>query len=83
SCAAPVRATGTVWKRQTVRPVHHVPKNICLVTLLQPARRAAVLGQPSSLQRHWYHHRVHIVTRDETGSVYLPTQLERTLQLYW
>ncbi len=21
--------------------------------------------------------------RDETGSVYLPTQLERTLQLYW
>jgi hypothetical protein len=28
-------------------------------------------------------HRVHIFTRDETGSVYLPTQLERTLQLYW
>jgi hypothetical protein len=26
-------------------------------------------------------HRVHIFTRDETGSVYLPTQLERTLQL--
>jgi hypothetical protein len=26
-------------------------------------------------------HRVH--TRYETGSVYLPTQLERTLQLYW
>jgi hypothetical protein len=21
--------------------------------------------------------------REETGSVYLPTQLERTLQLYW
>ncbi len=28
-------------------------------------------------------HREHIFTRDETGSVYLPTQLERTLQLYW
>jgi hypothetical protein len=25
----------------------------------------------------------HIFTRDETGSVYLPTQLEPTLQLYW
>jgi len=28
-------------------------------------------------------HRVHIFTRDETGLVYLPNQLERTLQLYW
>ncbi len=28
-------------------------------------------------------HGVHIFTRDETGLVYLPTQLERTLQLYW
>jgi hypothetical protein len=28
-------------------------------------------------------HRVHIFTRDETESVCLPTQLERTLQLYW
>jgi hypothetical protein len=28
-------------------------------------------------------HRVHIFTRDETGLVCLPTQLERTLQLYW
>jgi hypothetical protein len=27
-------------------------------------------------------HSTHI-GRDETGSVYLPTQLERTLQLYW
>ncbi len=28
--------------------------------------------------------RVYIyIGRDETGSVYLPTQLERTLQLYW
>jgi hypothetical protein len=26
---------------------------------------------------------VHIFTRDETGVVCLPTQLERTLQLYW
>jgi hypothetical protein len=31
----------------------------------------------------WGNHRVHIFTRDETGSVYLPTQLEHTLQLYW
>ncbi len=29
-----------------------------------------------------FSHRVHIFTRDETGSVYLPTQLERTLQLH-
>ncbi len=28
-------------------------------------------------------HRVHIFTRDETGLVCLPTQLERTLQLPW
>jgi hypothetical protein len=28
-------------------------------------------------------HRVHIYTRGETRLVYLPTQLERTLQLYW
>jgi hypothetical protein len=27
-------------------------------------------------------HRVHILTRDETGLMCLPTQLERTLQLY-
>jgi hypothetical protein len=32
---------------------------------------------------HRHLHRVHIFTRDETESVYLPTQLERTLQLYW
>jgi hypothetical protein len=42
--AALVRATGTVRKRQAVWPVHHVQ-----ITLLQPARRAAVSGQPSSL----------------------------------
>jgi hypothetical protein len=28
-------------------------------------------------------HRVHIFTRDEIGLVCLPTQLERTLHLYW
>ncbi len=28
-------------------------------------------------------HRVHIFTRDETGLVCLPTQLEHTLQLNW
>jgi hypothetical protein len=33
--------------------------------------------------RQPYNHRVHIFTRDETGLVCLPTQLERTLQLYW
>ncbi len=36
------------------RPVHHVQNHTCRVTLLQPARRAAVLGQPSSLWPHWY-----------------------------
>jgi hypothetical protein len=51
--AAPVKATGTVRKRQAVLPVPHVLNHTCRVTLLQPARRAAVLGQPSSLPRHW------------------------------
>ncbi len=54
SWAAPARATGTVWTRQAVRPFHHVQNPTCRVTILQPARRAAVLGQPSSLQTHWY-----------------------------
>ncbi len=34
SWAAPVRATGTVRKRQAVRPVHHVQNNTLGVTLL-------------------------------------------------
>jgi hypothetical protein len=37
----------------------------------------------NSLCRECCDHRVHIFTRDETGLVCLPTQLERTLQLYW
>jgi hypothetical protein len=52
SWEAPVRATGTVRKRQAVWPVHHVQNHNCRVTLLQPTRGAAVLGQPSSLQPH-------------------------------
>ncbi len=44
---APVRATGRVRKRQAVRPVHPVKNHTCRVTFLQPARRAAVLGQTS------------------------------------
>ncbi len=35
-------------------PSYHVQKHTCRVTLLQPARRADVLGQPSSLRLHWY-----------------------------
>jgi hypothetical protein len=53
SFAAPVRATGTVRKRQAVRTVQN---HICRLTLLQPARpakRAAGLGQPSSLRPYW------------------------------
>ncbi len=34
--AVPVRATGTVSKRQAVRPVHHVQNHTFRVTLLQP-----------------------------------------------
>jgi hypothetical protein len=49
----PVRATGTVWKRQAVQPVHHVQNHTSWVTLLQPARRADVLSQPYSLRPHW------------------------------
>ncbi len=47
SWAALVRAI------RTVRPVHHVQNHTCRVTLFQPARRAAVLDQPSSLRPHW------------------------------
>jgi hypothetical protein len=51
SWVAPVRATGTVGRKsQAVRPVHLVQNHTCWATLLQPARRAAVLGQPSSLR---------------------------------
>jgi hypothetical protein len=53
SWAAHVRATGAVRKRQRVRYVHHVQNHTCRVTLLQQARRAAVLDQPSSLRSHW------------------------------
>ncbi len=41
---------------KAVRPVHHIQKHTCRVTPLQPARRAAVLGQPSCLQPHWFIH---------------------------
>ncbi len=50
---APIRSTGTVLKRQAVRPVHHVQNYTCRVTLPQPARRAAVLDRPSILRPHW------------------------------
>jgi hypothetical protein len=49
SWAAPVRAS------ETVQPVHHVQNESYRVTPFLPARRAAVLGQPSSLRPHWYH----------------------------
>jgi hypothetical protein len=52
SWASPVRATGTVRKRQAVEPVHHGQTHTCRITLLQPARRSAVLGQPASLWPH-------------------------------
>ncbi len=55
--ADPVRTTGTVRKRQAVRPVQHNHTNhTCRVTLLQLARQAAGLGQPSSLRPHWRDH---------------------------
>jgi hypothetical protein len=38
---------------QVVWTVHHVQNQPCWVTLLQPARRAAMLGQPSSLRPLW------------------------------
>jgi hypothetical protein len=51
--SAATKATGTVRKRQAVRPAHHIQNHTCWVTLLQKARRAAVLGQLSSLRPHW------------------------------
>jgi hypothetical protein len=38
--AAPVRATGTVRKRQAVRPFHHIQSHTCRVTLLHAACQA-------------------------------------------
>jgi hypothetical protein len=52
SWAATVRASGTVRKRQAEWPVHLVQNHTCRVTLLQPARRAAMLGHHSSLRPH-------------------------------
>jgi hypothetical protein len=54
SGATPVRATGTVRKRQAVRLVHHVQNHTSRDTLStsHAARRAAVLDQPSSLRPH-------------------------------
>jgi hypothetical protein len=49
SWAAPAGATGTVRTRGAVRPVHHVQNHTCRVTLLQPARPAAMLGQTPNL----------------------------------
>ncbi len=37
----------------TARRPSRTKNHIYRVTLLQPARRAAVLGQPSSLRSHW------------------------------
>ncbi len=37
---------------QEVRPVYHLQNHTCRFTLPQPDRRAAVLGQPSSLRPH-------------------------------
>ncbi len=45
-------STGKVGS--TARPSHHVHNGTCRVTLLQPARRASLLGQPSNLRPHWY-----------------------------
>ncbi len=38
------------------RPVHHIQNHSCRNILLQPARRAAVLGKPSSLRLIDLHH---------------------------
>ncbi len=54
--------------------------NRCLIVYKRPQIRALLLNFSPI---HCVVHRVHIFTRDETGSVHLPTQLERTLQLYW
>jgi hypothetical protein len=47
SWAAPIRATGTVWNRRGYDPSIKYK-----ITLLQPARRAAMLGQTSSFRTH-------------------------------
>jgi hypothetical protein len=62
SWAAPVRAIGLVWKRSggKAHPSHtksHLP---AMVTLLQPTRRPAVLGKPSSLRTHFVYLQLYI-----------------------
>ncbi len=59
SWEAPISATGTVRKRQAVWPIHHVQNHIYRVPLLQVARRAAMLGQPSSIRPHCAEDRVY------------------------
>ncbi len=46
---------GQLLSGQPERPLHHKQNHTCRVTLLQPARRGAVLGQPSSLRPHWWY----------------------------
>jgi hypothetical protein len=43
------------------------------VQVMRPANHSFLQAKPQSTY----------IGRDETGSVYLPTQLERKLQLYW
>jgi hypothetical protein len=44
----------TVWYcKAGGMDVHHVQNHTCFVTLLQPASRTAVLGEPSSLWQRW------------------------------
>ena len=55
------------------------------VNILEDVRRSSVLYVCKSfvLYTQLYVPQSAYIGRDETGSVYLPTQLERTLQLYW
>ncbi len=50
------RASGVVRQGRRHRPSITFEITSCWVTLLQPARRAAVLGHPSSLRPHYAQH---------------------------
>jgi hypothetical protein len=75
-------------------PFHYIYHHIYEVVLYAPPERADTIHPPSPFLLYPYMYSVGedadgfgpqstYIGRDETGLLYLPTQLERTLQLYW
>jgi hypothetical protein len=58
-------ASGVVRQGRRLGPSIMYKITLCWIALLQPAKRAAVLDQPSSLLPHWSHHCDHPFTSDQ------------------